>query len=335
MAIMWNGSLIPWIDANGDPYSGAKAYFFDAGTLTPMVTYTDAALSIPHDHPVVANSAGMFSAIFLVEQTTYRLRITTADDVTLWDVDNISAPTTVVPDPPSGGTAAEFLYQTGDIKMAWRTSSPTGYVRLNGRTIGAASSGATERANADCEDLFVFLWTEDANLAVSGGRGATAVGDWAAAKTIALPDWRGRTPLGMDSMGNTASGRVTDAQLGADSDTLGSAGGASTHTLIEAELAAHGHPVTVTDPGHRHFVFADEESSTEPITNATQAARQGNNTTLPGDWRYNVNSSALAATLGRTSVSATGITAEATDTGDGDAHNNLQPSVVIPFFIKL
>lgn len=335
MAILWNGSLIPWTDASGDPYAGAKAYFFDSGTTTPQVTYTTAALSIPHDHPVVANASGMFPAIFLVEETIHRLRITDADDATIWDVDAISVPTTVPPEAPSGETDAEFLYQTGDIKMAWRTAAPTGYVRLNGRTIGSASSGATERANADCEDLFEFLWTQDANLAVSGGRGGSSASDWAANKTIALPDWRGRVPGGLDSMGNSASGRITDAVLGTDSDTLGGAGGAQTHALIIAELAAHDHNVALTDGGHRHFGVANVTLAaldTTALTSSNQVVKASNDSDSGSTTLYGTSTD---ATIGRTSSATTGITVGEDTIGSGTAHNNLQPTVLIPFFIKL
>lgn len=333
MAILWNGSLVPWInEVENTPYAGAKAYFFDFGTTTPLIVYTDYALSIPHDHPVVANSAGMFPPIFIPEQTTYRLRITDADDVTIWDVDGISTPTTVVPDPPEGDTPAEFLYRTGDIKMAWRTSSPTGFVRVNGRTIGSGSSAATERANADCEDLFIHLWEEDPNLAVSGGRGATSAGDWAAAKTIALPDWRGRAPVGLDSMGNAAAGRITDAQFGSDTDALGSAGGASTHTLVDDELpsitptftgaalAAHGHALRINNAGSGGsgviggVMIQNETPQTFPAY-----------TGAPSD--------TIGQQIGGTSAGTPAGTVSSF--GDDDPHNNMQPSILVPFFIKL
>lgn len=318
MAILWNGSLIPWIDENGDPYSGAKAYFFDFGTTTPMVTYTTADLSIPNDHPVIANSAGMFPPIFLPEQTTYRLRILDADGVTISDVDGISAPTTVVPDPPTSNTENKYLYQTGDLKFAWRTSSPTGYVRCNGRTIGAATSGATERANADCEDLFVFLWENDANLAVSGGRGATSAGDWAAAKTIGLPDFRGNVLVGLTGMGNTATTAIpTDLVTGGNGDVLGARAGEAKHVLTEAELASHTHTGSTASAGaHTHDASAggSDSGSPKPRFRATGSS----DTTL---------------TTG--SAGAHTHTVTIADTGSDEAHNNMQPSVFVPVFIKL
>lgn len=320
MAILWDKSLIPWTDRNGDPYAGAKAYFFDAQTTTPQIVYKEADLSIPHDHPVVANADGEFPPVFLVEQTSHRVRITTADDVTVWDVDGVSVPTTVPPDPPSGETPAEYLYQTGDIKMAWRVSAPTGYVRCNGRSVGAPSSGASERANDDCEALFKFLWNNDPNLAVSGGRGATADGDWSAAKRIDLPDFRGRVPVGMDGMGNADAGRVTDDQLGKDSNTLGSDGGSAVHTLTVAEMPEHKHSVSGTAQTageHTHNIKSKLGGAGAPAP-AWQTGPDITNfsTDAAGAHTHNV-------------------TGEAANVGGGVAHNNLQPSLIVPFFIKL
>src|SRR5690606_10070133 len=150
MAVLWDKSLVPWHDASNAPYTGAKAYFFDVGTTTPQITYTDAALSIPHDHPVVALANGWFPPVFLPDQSSHRRRILDGDDNTLWDVDNISVPTTTPPEIPDSETPTEQLFQTGDLKIRWSTTAPTGWVRVNGRTIGSAASGASERANADC-----------------------------------------------------------------------------------------------------------------------------------------------------------------------------------------
>lgn len=75
----------------GESLSGAKLYFFQSGTLTPIVTYTTAALSVAHAHPVVADGDGVFPAIFFNEETnaTYRMQLKTSADVLEYDVDSI------------------------------------------------------------------------------------------------------------------------------------------------------------------------------------------------------------------------------------------------------
>lgn len=319
MAVLWQYSLVPWHNEANAPYAGAKAYFFDVGTTTPQIVYTDASLSIPHDHPVVANANGEFPAVFITEETSHRLRITTSADVTLRDVDNISVPTTTPVELPTSDTALEFLFQTGDIKMRWSVTAPTGWVRANGRTIGSVSSGATERANADTEALFLLLW-QDTSLAVSGSRGGTAAGDWAANKTIALPDFRGRVPVGPDSFGNSAAGRITDAQLGVDSDTLGLAGGAASHTLVTGELPAHTH-----GPG----TLGTDNSGTHTHSVAFGGSGSG---VLEAGNDFQLGSTNTGAGGAHTHTVTTGVTAS---TGSDTAHNNLQPSLVVPYFIKL
>lgn len=315
MAIMWDQSLTPWIDPNGDPYAGARAFFFDANTSSPLTTYTEYSLSVPHDHPVVADAGGKFPPVFLPAQTLYRVRIEDSGGVTLLDIDGVSSPPVAIPPPPEGDTPIQFLHQTGDIKFAWRSSAPGGWVRMNGRTIGSSASSATERANDDCEALFIHLWNEDANLPVTGGRGATANGDWASAKTIVLPDARSRGFIGPDSFGNAAANRVTDAQLGQDSDTLGSAGGSASHTLTIGQLPAHSHTGTTSTNG--------EHTHTLPTANNI-----GGITAFSGQ-------SPAADTFPTSAAGAHNHTFTTENTGSGEAHNNLQPSIVVPSFIKL
>lgn len=85
-------------------------------------------------------------------------------------------------------------FRTGDVKGSIHTTAETGWILLDDGTIGNASSGATTRANADTQDLFELLWsvTTDQWCPVSGGRGASGSADFAANKTIRLPQVRGR-----------------------------------------------------------------------------------------------------------------------------------------------
>ena len=68
---------------------GALLYFYENGTSTPKVVYQDIALTTPHAHPVVADSAGNFPPIFL--DGTYRVELKNAAGVTQpqWPVDNV------------------------------------------------------------------------------------------------------------------------------------------------------------------------------------------------------------------------------------------------------
>ena len=112
---------------------------------------------------------------------------------------------------------------------------PAGWIEWVNSSIGNAASGATGRANADTEALFSQLWDThaDAQCPVSGGRGASAVVDFAANKTIDLP---------------LIDGRVV-GRVGGSFPNLGDTTGAETHTLIVAEMPAHTHDVKVNDGG--------------------------------------------------------------------------------------
>lgn len=107
-------------DANGVPYSGAKLYFYQSGTTTPITVYQDSAKATPHANPVVADSAGNFAEIF-VDTDPFKFVLKTSADVTLETVDAIPllAGASIV-----GGdlTALEALASTG---MLARTASNT------------------------------------------------------------------------------------------------------------------------------------------------------------------------------------------------------------------
>lgn len=317
MASLWQGSLIPWIDPNGAPYAAAKVYFYDAGTTTPMLVFTTADLSTPRDHPTLANGSGMFPAIFFTEGSNYHLRIEDADGVTIWDVDNISAPVTEPPEVPSGDTPVEQLLRTGQLTAHYRTGTLSGHVRANGRTIGDGSSGATERANADCQNLFVHLWTQDANLTVSGGRGANAAADWAASKTIVLPDFRGVPIVGLDGMGNTRANKIADSLVdgGQTADTLGATAGVDDVALTISHMPAHDHgSVVSTDPGHVHRA-ADAVLAGGPSGGGLRAY------TGIGTTAYTESGGSHNHTI--------------PSQGGGTAHTNLQPSKFATIYIKL
>lgn len=212
-AKLWEGCFSTYFDTSLRPASGAQAWFYTSETSSPITTYSDPALSIPRTSPVVASGSGRFPAIYL-PFVDYRVRVADANGVSILDIDGIE---NVDPATGSGGGGSgggdvtqEQAFQTGDPLFLEKNGSRTGWVRDNGRTIGNALSGASERANADTAALYAFYYdTYSAAICpVTGGRGANAASDYAAGKPIATLDKRGKVPVGLDTMGNSASNRI-------------------------------------------------------------------------------------------------------------------------------
>lgn len=77
------------LDSAGESIAGAKLESFEAGTSTPLATYTDQALTIPHTNPIIADGSGRFPEIFLLGQD-YKFILSDADDVVIWTIDDYS-----------------------------------------------------------------------------------------------------------------------------------------------------------------------------------------------------------------------------------------------------
>lgn len=125
-------------------------------------------------------------------------------------------------------TLISYSITTGIILPTFTMAAPTGWLILNGETIGSTSSGA-DHAGLDYQDLFEHLWnnTPDSSCAVSSGRGASATADFIANKTLTIPDARDRTMRG-NNAGNLAA-----------------AGGADSVTLSKANIPPHVHTYNV------------------------------------------------------------------------------------------
>ena len=368
MAGTINLALSQQFDMDGEPLGGGLLYFFAAGTTTPQSAFQDTGLTIVHPNPIVLDASGRVPMFYLADGNI-KIRLTDDSGVIVIAADNL-----LVIGPSSGGGGGggvdpNTVLQTGDIKTRFDTNPLAGFVRCNGNTIGNSVSGASERANADCQALFEFLWSTTV-LGIFAGltpsRGATANADWLANKRCALPDLRGRVIAGMDDMGTTAASRLTSTFFGASGIVLGNAGGGESQTLSTTQIPSHLHAVASQhfsgnlsigseDADHVHswggtFTSGGVNSSLDHthqygsnqlggVTGGGAAIGPGATQTTSGsslggmDHTHNV--SVGGNTGGRQTAHAHAISGNTQLAGGGTAHSSTQPTMVMTVYIKL
>lgn len=314
-------SLSQQFDALGKPLKGGRLFTYQAGTTVPQSAYQDSALTLPLPNPIVLDAAGRLPQFFLADGSV-KIRLESSAGVPQITADGI-----LVVGASSGGGGgspvdATTILATGDLKVRYGTGALAGFVRTNGRTIGSATSGATERANADTQALFQFLWDSDPNLTVSGGRGANAAADWSANKQIALPDWRGRVIAGLDDMGNTAAGRLTLQYLGMAGTTLGASGGFQAISLGINQLPSHTHTGTT---GHNTELHTHSWSG--PANRNAAAGDAGALTN--GYWRNSFSENTENESNRHTHPFTTN------PTGNGNPFSPLPPLMLATIYLKL
>lgn len=222
----------------------------------------------------------------------------------------------------NSATGIDFLnnlgvggFKTGDVKFSIDPTAETGWLAYNGEgTIGKAGSGATILASATAQTLYELIYNNitDAFCPVSGGRSGNATNDFNAGKTIGMPRFSGRTIIGA----GTGSGLTARAD--------GAYGGAETHALSTAELAAHSHSNSLTGGVHTHTTVLHASSGGASIFAAG----------FSGSIGFGGGGFALVDLSGITTGSAS-ITLSNASAGSGNAHNNMQPFIPLWAKVKL
>ena len=316
-------SLSQQFDQYGKPLSGCKFYTIQAGTTsTPQNAYQDSALTIALPNPQVCDAAGRLPQMFLADGTV-KVRLTDKNGVQQLVADNIQVVGASSGSGGGGTVDPTTILQTGYVVAYYGTGTKSGFVRMNGRTIGSATSGATERANADCEPLFEYLWQTDANLTVSGGRGASAAADWAANKTIKLPDARGSVLAGLDDMGNSDALRLSFT-FGTLNKTLGAAINMDHETLTTAMLPVTS--LTFTGTNDPVSVLSDNGQLVAGGTHTTGLQSGGSTVTVLDSGSVVTRPTATGTFTPRGSISSF---------GSGSAHSTAQPTILLTYYVKL
>lgn len=134
---------------------GAKAYFYETGTTTPVTVYSDAALTTPHADPLVANSAGEFAQVFYGGGTALKAVIKTSAGTTIATIDPVplvtstgSAANAISFSPVAGNSATEVQTAIENLTttangLGTMSTQNGNAVAITGGTMDGASVGAT------------------------------------------------------------------------------------------------------------------------------------------------------------------------------------------------
>ena len=243
------GNGFQFFTTTGLPLAGGKIYTYQAGSSTPLATYTDNTATVANANPIILGTDGRpANEIWLTYGYNYKFILKTADEVTIQTYDN--------------------LYGIIGVQPTTGATIPAGLISMWSGSIGSIPAG----------------WY--------------------------LCDGSNGTP------------NLTDRfVIGAGSTyAVNGTGGASTATLITANMPAHTHTATsvVTDPGHTH------------LSNAVGLVSPNINWTGAGGSFYNNTNNT------NTASATTGITVATTNAsvGSGSSFSILPPYYALAFIQK-
>lgn len=177
MAVITPIPKTQFIGADGVPLVGGKVYTYAAGTTTPQVTYTDSSGSTANSNPIILDSRG--EANIWLGEATYKFKLLDANNVEIWTVDYISAPTTAVSpvltgnvtiSTDSSGPALKITQTgTGDVLRVQDSVDPdiTPFVINSAGLVGLGTVAPAEALDIDNDGKIQFSASGTARTIIS------------------------------------------------------------------------------------------------------------------------------------------------------------------------
>jgi len=162
-----------YFDNNGVPLAGGLIYTYQAGTSTPLATYTDNGGTVANANPIVLDSSGRVPyEIWMFTGYSYKFVIQSATATSIQTLDNLypilqNAPTSA-PAIPSGGIIL-WSGSTGSVPSGWYLCDGTnGTPDLRNSFIVGAGNTYAVGATGGTADAIVVSHTHTATVTDPG-----------------------------------------------------------------------------------------------------------------------------------------------------------------------
>jgi hypothetical protein len=212
------GNGFQFFNNDGLPLNAGKIYTYQAGSTTPLATYTDSSGLIANTNPIILGTDGRPpSTIWLSEGFFYKFVLKTSADVTIQTYDNLYGIIGATPPAATPIPAGGIFMWSGSIG-----SIPAGYVLCNG------SNGTP-----DLRDRFVVGAGSTYAVDASGGSANAVVVSHTHTATSVVTDPGHTHPYNAPSLSpNNAAGSVPDYIQQTSANTTSNTTGITVATTV-------------------------------------------------------------------------------------------------------
>jgi hypothetical protein len=155
------GNGFQFFSNDGLPLNAGKLYTYQAGSTTPLTTYTDSSGLIANTNPIILGTDGRPpSTIWLLDGFFYKFVLANSSNVTIQTYDNLYGIVSATPPAATPIPAGGILLWSGSIG-----SVPAGYVLCNGSNgtpdlrdrfvVGAGSTYAVNASGGSADSIVV------------------------------------------------------------------------------------------------------------------------------------------------------------------------------------
>jgi len=156
-----------FFDDNGTPLTGGLLYTYEAGTTTPLTTYTDVNGNVANANPIVLDAAGRVPyQVWLSSSDSYKFILKTSTGVTVWTEDNIEPSINLAVLAASNGSSLIGFIQAGTGAVA-RTAQSKLRDTVSVKDFGAICDGSADDTTA-VQAAFNYIQTNGGKLIVEG-----------------------------------------------------------------------------------------------------------------------------------------------------------------------